>query len=754
MRRQCQIAAAGVALALVTLLAALLGASSATAASLAPNGREPQGQVDARGTGEARARRHSRRAGTSLEENKKKREEDRLKRQDVKKKRDEDRLMREDVKKKREEDRLMREDVKKKREEDRLMREDVKKKREEDRKKREDDKKKGEEDRLKMEDVKKKSEDVKKKREEDRKKREDAKKKREEDRLKREDVKKKSEDVKKKREEDRLKRENVKKKREEDRLKMEDVKDKSEDVKKKREEDRLKRENVKKKREEGKKKREEDKKKRKEDELRELEEERKNREAIDAKLLLLRELADREECEKHGTYTADGWCNCLWGRNGTNCEFDAFPACRTSDTPGQLGRCDPMVPKSCLCIWQCREAGYLRTIAPVCFDRLDLPPEEQHSRIPTEGEKGVRWRMQYGWTSRGKNPYTKNPKNRVDDYHDALMLPFGPRYTRYNSEGKIANKTGRILPLEECGPRECSHEGVCFEKPIGSGPQCKCFYGYGGEACDTSFFHPRKYPREPCINDCSGRGSCERGLCRCDPGHSGIDCYSCDAPSVSARAPEGGGDLAYLEGAGLLPPGEFAREVSRLKIFVYELPAWAGLAHEVDRTPWSHNTDQIYVASQYFFSALLHDCRVRTMDPEEADLFYVPMMLYGYAGNSPFIQPLFERVVGYLKQAYPFWNRTGGRDHAFFLSGDYGACAAPDVATNAILIGHWGPLHTGGKMYPDLLNGLYRVKSAAYRNCFDPKKDIVAPPSIGEAMYKAGMKRFGHGPEAVAAYGP
>ena len=68
-----------------------------------------------------------------------------------------------------------------------------------------------------------------------------------------------------------------------------------------------------------------------------------------------------------------------------------------------------------------------------------------------------------------------------------------------------------------------------------------------------------------CVNQCSGRGLCSRGMCTCDPGWSGIDC-SLQAPERLPHAPpagEDGGDAGKLtfEGNRLRP-----------RIFVYEVP--------------------------------------------------------------------------------------------------------------------------------------------------------------------------------------
>jgi hypothetical protein len=44
--------------------------------------------------------------------------------------------------------------------------------------------------------------------------------------------------------------------------------------------------------------------------------------------------------------------------------------------------------------------------------------------------------------------------------------------------------------------------------------------------------------------------------------------------------------------------------------------------------------DPIYIAYQQFMAALLQDWTVRTEDPWEATMFYVPALTYGYSSNT------------------------------------------------------------------------------------------------------------------------
>jgi hypothetical protein len=44
------------------------------------------------------------------------------------------------------------------------------------------------------------------------------------------------------------------------------------------------------------------------------------------------------------------------------------------------------------------------------------------------------------------------------------------------------------------------------------------------------------------------------------------------------------------------------------------------------------------------------------------------------AGNVGFPGKLFSRVVAHVRQTYPFWNMTGGRNHILISGNDRGCC--------------------------------------------------------------------------------
>ena len=76
-----------------------------------------------------------------------------------------------------------------------------------------------------------------------------------------------------------------------------------------------------------------------------------------------------------------------------------------------------------------------------------------------------------------------------------------------------------------CAPG-CEDRGTCNQE-LG---RCDCPRGMGGDACELGqlerFEVPETHRDDPplCYNDCSGRGECVEGFCRCLPGFFGSDC--------------------------------------------------------------------------------------------------------------------------------------------------------------------------------------------------------------------------------------
>ena len=241
---------------------------------------------------------------------------------------------------------------------------------------------------------------------------------------------------------------------------------------------------------------------------------------------------------------------------------------------------------------------------------------------------------------------------------------------------------------------------------------------------------------------CSQRGECVFGVCACYDGSFGVDC---SGSSLVNRT------YAYAPLPPLDPPPKPARR-STLAIYVYEtLPLDLG-AFSFSLRTWISNLRggfEVYSTEWRFLNYLLRDTHVRTLDPEEADLFFVPTLgslgrMPGSEGAHRCMQPAqLEMLVHHISSRYPYWERSEGRDHVFFLTGDQGACGLGTSGLNPIFITAWGLLGTARKMtaFETFRNDF--VDAASIRRelragewCHAPHKDVVVPP-YGDVQFSS-----------------
>ena len=198
-----------------------------------------------------------------------------------------------------------------------------------------------------------------------------------------------------------------------------------------------------------------------------------------------------------------------------------------------------------------------------------------------------------------------------------------------------------------------------------------------------------------CPRGCGGRGVCEGGFCHCRAPYWGVDCAlgGSDAPRCSARP----------------------------CVYVYELPARMNvLSFRSNGARWhTHESDEHM--PQTLHLALLASPH-RTADANEADFFFVPVWDFvGFGWGSPAV---YWRAHRYVTTAWPYFNRSGGRDHLWPVARDAGSCATPwgsllDELRNGIVLSHWGGV-TG-------LDGL------PHERCFETGRDVLVPPTLRRA---------------------
>lgn len=413
-------------------------------------------------------------------------------------------------------------------------------------------------------------------------------------------------------------------------------------------------------------------------------------------------------CAYNGTCDVNtGFCACLVGYGGPLCEELLYPACRKTTEYSHHGfppamRCYHQGARSCDCLRQCNERPSIHRMGEMlnCFDRVGVSVEDQLSTFPEESEEAKFYEGFNEWGA--EHPWQRS---------EMVTMPRGMQ---------------KLVPNSRC-QEGCSGEGECVD-----GGSCQCFGGFSGAGCEM-------YVGESaCANGCSGRGRCIRGVCSCEMGWFGLDC-SVDL-SQTASLPGGGGPVVMDDppvirdfhqpafasvprrsgdAALQLDPTRYVR--SRPRIYVYELPPWLGLGHEVDAMPGRVGLDSIYSAPKLFLWQLLHDKAVRTHDPYEANLFYVPAYEYAFSGNGDAPHPHVRRVIQFLKANYaPFWERNQGADHIFWAAGDPGACPIPADLKRLLWIVHFG-LTNYTVLRPD--------EAKPDDSCFYPEHGVVAPPS-------------------------
>lgn len=303
-----------------------------------------------------------------------------------------------------------------------------------------------------------------------------------------------------------------------------------------------------------------------------------------------------------------------------------------------------------------------------CYMRDGVPPEDQFSRVPEANETGVRY-------------YEGAAEDAKEITVEEAML-----WDKYIT-----------LPLSEC-PDSCNGKGYCSRWEQDQNKFCRCYRGYKGGGCEIE--------TPACILGCSGRGKCIDSYCHCNPPYFSIGCTRSKVYPTNYSKPN----------------------PATLKIYMYELNTQR--AYENPYFVGWNDHDWIYIAYQKFMAKLLVSA-VRTEDPSEANLFYIPSFTYSYSSNTGAGLEHVELLLDHIKTTWPYWNRTGGRDHFIWASGDRGACWwRTGQPTELIRIVHFG-MHSTPSNHHEHFGHLGRTDVG----CYHPLKDVVTVPFEGRAPY-------------------
>ena len=400
-------------------------------------------------------------------------------------------------------------------------------------------------------------------------------------------------------------------------------------------------------------------------------------------------------CEFRGTCNlALGRCDCPPFYGGADCSVPLFPACvKQWGLLMPVAPCgihtQPAFPSSCECVRQCHQLGL--DARQECL----VEPKPGQSLLQAAAEV----KLQMGWM-----PYVANQSWLDRTLADAAASRAD---SRCSGNGLMSVQ----LPYDfypkqaECVPTdrrwnldECANQRV---------PKCRCFPGFGGTRCElTMDRHPNLHK---CLNGCSGRGKCVSNWCHCEAGSWGADCSLGGTLGLRPTAPATG---------------------VRPRIYVYDVPprftSWLGTFRRGD---WTR--DHWYGVDVMLHQQLLRS-KYRTLDPEQADFFFIPLHLsLGYYSHryyfkhftQPAAKPL-RGVLEYIRNTWPqHWSRKGGKDHLIVMTQDQGNRYVRQQVRESdplIMIHHWGapaqePLVDGGAQ------GDHR-----------PGHDVTVPPFHGE----------------------
>lgn len=123
------------------------------------------------------------------------------------------------------------------------------------------------------------------------------------------------------------------------------------------------------------------------------------------------------------------------------------------------------------------------------------------------------------------------------------------------------------------------------------------------------------------------------------------------------------------------PAQKYDGIASQMKIYIYDLPSYFN-ADLVTRDP--RILTHMFAAEVLIHYSLMNSS-VRTMNPDEADLFFIPVYSTGDLNEQGRALPqmagmMIKQVMHHVVHTWPYFNRTHGSDHVVVVPHDFGAC--------------------------------------------------------------------------------
>lgn len=503
-------------------------------------------------------------------------------------------------------------------------------------------------------------------------------------------------------------------------------------------------------------------------------------------------------------YLARGnWCE-LWKRQKRVRWKDPFGDHRRGYTQGKPMR---------TCLWNCNHVGvcdYSTGLCrcpagwsgPACDIRRERPCSQRFRNRGSMTPYDEPFNISLGYGTTGACA------GYCDKDTGTCYCPSHTKYGRVPAAvgslpGTPPINTGRQLSLH-CQPRNdsdgttapASDSRPTYEQLFGPNGwceadvpdfKCPCIVdGLIGQHCESV--------RESfCINQCSGHGACNGGFCKCYEGWYGHDCAH-KVPGVDSTDDDATVWKPWIRDYVRTPASEPPTEPTRPRplIYVYDMdPVFDQiiLQYRIDAGTCVHRAFGAENGSAPFVQGYcsetgLHELFLqsthRTLDPEEADFFYVPMytscLQYPVANfnDYPFYHTtsasyrvhmaasMMVEAHHWIRRTYPYWDRYGGKDHILVRQSsnyfkheetikmccimmqlaphDEGSCWVPDVFRNATILTHWGYTgynnesftSYGADMFDAVMDDpIYQPggmrKIIRQHRCVDPNKDLVIP---------------------------
>ena len=161
--------------------------------------------------------------------------------------------------------------------------------------------------------------------------------------------------------------------------------------------------------------------------------------------------------------------------------------------------------------------------------------------------------------------------------------------------------------------------------------------------------------------------------------------------------------------------------VNQLKIYIYNLPSIYNreqLRLNTVRPPkiWDPNCTSNFYSAEVALHSYLINSTHQTIDPSQADLFYVPVysccfLINNHPNNLTKTGVFHRHALDHIRTRYPYYNRSHGRDHVWTFTQGFGAQ----------LFGGWR--ETKSSIFL-VHNGQFTLDE------FTPRKDLTIPPNL------------------------